>query len=67
MQMIGKPFSIRRLDVLKAFKERLIFLKLNGLEKEYVSILYRLFYLVKKYSTLLKENVENYETVLIKL
>lgn len=63
----GEQFSIRRLDALDAYKERLCFLAENHLEKDYYSTLQRFFYLIERYEFLTKENIEKSENILITL
>ncbi|HCT89974.1 MAG TPA: hypothetical protein DF613_01125 [Lachnospiraceae bacterium] len=56
--IMGKPFSVKRLDVLEALKERSIFLKENGLCGEEVDTLKTMLYLIDKYCPFLKNDVE---------
>lgn len=59
----GRKYSIRRLDALDAFKERLDFLKVNKLEEEYIATVRKYVALIDRSCALLKENVENCEEV----
>lgn len=61
--IMGKPFSIKRLDVLDAYKERLIFLKRNKLKQEYLSTLQTMANVMQTDYLLLKENIENCEDI----
>lgn len=63
----GRPFSIERLDVLDAYKERLVFLNKNNLEKEYNDTLYSYIFLIKKNHDLLKRYVKNSHEVCAEL
>lgn len=61
--IMGKKYSIKRLDVLDAFKERMNFLKEHKLEKEYLVTIQKYIGLIDKNCALLKENVEDCEDV----
>lgn len=56
--IMGQKFSVKRLDALTAFKERLIFLEKNGLEKEYFYTLHVYLHLIERDYELLNEHVE---------
>lgn len=65
--IMGKKYSIKRLDVLDAFKERMNFLKEHKLEKEYLVTMQKYIGLIDKNCALLKENVEDCEDVCVAL
>lgn len=59
----GKKYSIKRLDALDAFRERINFLKENGLEDEYFATIKKYLVLIEKNYVLLKENEESCDAV----
>lgn len=61
--IMGNPFSVKRLDVLEAYKERLAFLKDKKLESEYWSILQILYHRIQTDCTLLREHVSDCEKI----
>lgn len=61
--IMGNPFSVKRLDVLEAYKERLAFLKDKKLEPEYWSILQILYHRIQTDCTLLREHVSDCEKI----
>lgn len=65
--IMGNPFSIKRLDILDAFRERIQFLKRKGLEKEYQGTLKTFYYLLDKNYRLLKEDFVGHEDLCLKL
>lgn len=61
--IMGSKYSIKRLDALVAFRERLDFLKKNNLEKEYMALLCKYINLIERSRILLKRNVKNCENI----
>lgn len=59
--IMGKKFSLKRLDCHVAFQERLEFLEKSGLKKEYEATLRNYVYLLKKDCALLREHVGDCE------
>lgn len=57
--IMGSPFSIKRLDVLVAFYEKLEFLKGHQLREEYKGTLRTVIRLIQSNYMLLKENVKD--------
>lgn len=55
---MGRKFSINRLDVLDALRERADFFKLHDFKKEYNTTLRGMVYLISKFCNLLREDVE---------
>lgn len=56
--IMGRKFSINRLDVLDALRERADFFKLHDFKKEYNTTLRGMVYLISKFCNLLREDVE---------
>lgn len=56
--IMGRKFSINRLDVLDALRERAEFFKLHNFKKEYNTTLRGMVYLISKFCNLLREEVE---------
>lgn len=54
--IVGRPYSMKRLDVLDAFRERLAFLKENGLETEYLVLIRRYIGLIERTCVSLEES-----------
>lgn len=65
--IMGSAFSVKKLEALAAFKERLEFLKNKQLWEEYEGTLRTMVVLNKKYDILLKENVNDSAEVCAKL
>lgn len=65
--IMGRKFSVKRLDSHAAFRERLDFLKENRLEKEYTATLRKYINLIERDYRLLKESVEEYEDICLDL
>lgn len=61
--IMGSEYSVKRLDGLIAFRERLDFLKQNKLEKEYVAMLRKYVSLIEKNCILLKKYIKNCEDI----
>ncbi len=61
--IMGQKFSVKRLDGLVAFKERLNFLKEKELKKEYFATLQKYFNLLIRDYELLKANVKDCEDI----
>ena len=65
--IMGRKYSVERLDALIAFRKRLNFLKENELEEEYTAVLCKYINLIETTYYLLKENVENCENICCRL
>lgn len=65
--IMGSKYSVKRLDGLIAYRERLDFLKQKKLEKEYVAMLRKYISLIERNCILLKRNVEHCEDIYRKL
>lgn len=65
--IVNKSFSLRRLDAIDAFKERLLFLKSHKFEDEYLATLQSLVFLLDKYYRLTKEYIKDCDKVCINL
>lgn len=65
--IMGRPFSIDRLDVLDAFKERMEFLKNNNLKNEYLCTLHTLVHLYQSSYEALQSNVEECDEICARL
>lgn len=65
--IMGSGFSVKRLDALTAFHERLEFLRDKQLWEEYEATLRTLVGLIKKYNILLRDNVEDSAEVCARL
>lgn len=61
--IMGRRFSVKRLDILDAFRERLCFLREKGFQEDYFITSYKLFNLLEKSYALLKENTEGCEEI----
>lgn len=59
--IVRRKYSVKRLDALDAFKERMDFLKKNKLETEFLVTMQKYIGLIEKNCKALKENVEGYE------
>lgn len=59
--IMGRAYSIKRLDALDAFRDRLAFLKENGLEAEYLILMSRYIGLIERTCVFLRENVRGCE------
>lgn len=57
--IMGRKYSVKRLDALEAFRERLDFLKENKLEKEYFATIQKYIDLIERNYKALKDNIEN--------
>lgn len=65
--IIRSKYSLKRLDALIAFKERLEFLKDNGLEKEYIATMHKYIGLIERICNSLKVDVADCEDICNKL
>lgn len=65
--IMGRPFHVKRLDGLEAFRERLDFLDRQGLERAYFATLHKYYHLIEKDYKLLLENVAGSEDICKKL
>ncbi len=65
--IMGRKFSMKRLDCHAAFEERLEFLKENRLEKEYKATFANYIRLIERDYRLLREHVEDCESVCVEL
>ena len=65
--IMGRPFSIERLDVLDAFRERMEFLKNNNLRNEYICTLHTLVHLYQSSYESLQKNVEECDEICARL
>lgn len=65
--IMGRKFSIKRLDCHVAFQERLAFLKKNRLEKEHEATLRNYITLIERDCALLKEHVKGCEDICTEL
>lgn len=61
--IVRSKYSIKRLDALDAFKERLDFLKENDLEEEYIATIRQYIGLIERSCMSLKRDVENCEDI----
>lgn len=65
--IIRSRYSLKRLDVIAAFRERLEFLKKNGLEKEWTATIHKYIGLIERVCASLKMDVEDCEDICNKL
>lgn len=63
----GSKYSLKRLDVLDAFRERIDFLKENKLEEESIATIHQFVDLLERTRASLKMNVDNSEDICTKL
>lgn len=61
--IMGKSYSVKRLDALEAFKERLSFLKEKKLDEEYFATMRTYIGLLERSCALVRENIENGEVI----
>lgn len=65
--IIRSEYSLKRLDGIVAFEERLEFLKKNGLKKEWIAMIHKCIGLIESSCVSLKNNVDGYEYIYNKL
>lgn len=61
--IMGREYSLKRLDAIDAIKERLSFLKKHKLQEESIATLKNLYYLMDYACSMLQDNIENYGIV----